>query len=40
MHLAKVAFEKYFMNKMKSGNSEPIFEKYLLKAVGIVRLSK
>jgi sulfide:quinone oxidoreductase len=39
VHLAKIAFEKYFMRKMKSGNSEPIYEKYVLKALGIVRLS-
>jgi sulfide:quinone oxidoreductase len=38
VHLAKIAFEKYFMRKMKSGNSEPIYEKYVLKALGIVRL--
>ena len=40
VHLAKIAFEKYFMRKMKAGNSEPVFEKYLLKALGIERLSK
>ncbi len=39
VHLAKVAFEKYFLNKMKSGQSEPVFEKYVLKALGIVRLN-
>ena len=39
VHLAKIAFEKYFMSKMKSGNSEPVYEKYVLKALGIVRLS-
>jgi len=38
VHLAKVAFEKYFMSKMKSGNTEPVYEKYVLKALGIVRL--
>ncbi len=38
VHLAKIAFEKYFIRKMKSGNSEPIYEKYVLKAMGIVRL--
>jgi sulfide:quinone oxidoreductase len=38
VHLAKVAFEKYFMRKMKTGNSEPVYEKYVLKALGIVRL--
>ena len=40
VHLAKIAFEKYFMRKMKSGNSEPIYEKYVLKALGIVRLAE
>ena len=39
VHLAKIAFEKYFLRKMKTGNSEPIYEKYVLKALGIVRLS-
>ena len=38
VHLAKIAFEKYFMRKMKTGNSEPVYEKYVLKALGIVRL--
>lgn len=38
VHLAKVAFEKYFMYKMKTGHSEPIYEKYVLKAMGITRL--
>ncbi|MEY4059297.1 MAG: hypothetical protein RL551_536, partial [Pseudomonadota bacterium] len=37
---AKIAFEKYFIRKMKTGNSEPIYEKYVLKLLGIERLSK
>jgi sulfide:quinone oxidoreductase len=40
VHLAKIAFEKYFLRKMKTGSSEPAFEKYVLKAVGIARLVK
>lgn len=40
VHLAKIAFEKYFIRKMKSGTSEPIYEKYVLKAIGIERLAK
>ncbi|MDO8251081.1 MAG: FAD/NAD(P)-binding oxidoreductase [Rhodoferax sp.] len=40
VHLAKIAFEKYFMSKMKNGTSEPIYEKYVLKALGIVRLMR
>jgi sulfide:quinone oxidoreductase len=38
VHLAKVAFEKYFLRKMKTGSSEPLYEKYVLKAMGIERL--
>lgn len=38
VHMAKVAFEKYFINKMKKGSNEPLFEKYILKALGINKL--
>ena len=38
VHYAKIAFEKYFLLKMKRGSSEPIYEKYVLKALGIERL--
>ena len=38
LHLAKIAFEKYFMYKMKTGSSEPVYEKHVLKALGIERL--
>ncbi|ALG69045.1 NAD(P)/FAD-dependent oxidoreductase [Beggiatoa leptomitoformis] len=38
VHLAKIGFEKYFLHKMKKGISEPAFEKYILKALGIERL--
>jgi len=38
VHFAKVAYEKYFIAKMKSGNTEPIYEKYILKALGIDKL--
>jgi len=40
VHLAKIAFEKYFLHKMRSGNSEPVYEKYVLSALGIERLKK
>ena len=36
VHLAKVAFEKYFLRKMKTGNVEPVYERYVLKALGIL----
>jgi sulfide:quinone oxidoreductase len=38
VHLAKVAFEKYFIRKMKKGSTEPLYEKYILKAMGIGKL--
>jgi sulfide:quinone oxidoreductase len=38
VHLAKIAFEKYFMYKMKNGSSEPVYEKYVLKLLGIHKL--
>jgi sulfide:quinone oxidoreductase len=38
VHLAKIAFEKYFMRKMKTGSTEPVYERYVLKALGIERL--
>jgi sulfide:quinone oxidoreductase len=38
VHWAKIAFEKYFIKKMKNGNSEPIYEKFVLKKFGITRL--
>lgn len=40
VHVAKIAFEKYFMRKMKKGTSEPIYERYILKALGIEKLEK
>lgn len=40
VHLAKIAFEKYFLYKMKNGSSEPIYEKYVLKALGITRVKE
>jgi sulfide:quinone oxidoreductase len=38
VHLAKVAFEKYFLMKMKSGTSEPFYEGLVLKTLGIKKL--
>jgi len=38
VHLAKIAFEKYFLYKVRNGKSEPIYEKHILKAMGIERL--
>ena len=38
VHYAKIAFEKYFLRKMKQGVSEPVFEKWALKLIGVVKL--
>ena len=38
VHLAKIAFEKYFLRKMKKGTTEPIYEKYVLGVLGIKKL--
>jgi sulfide:quinone oxidoreductase len=38
VHAAKIAFEKYFLYKMRHGTSEPIYERYVLSALGIERL--
>ncbi len=38
VHLAKIAFEKYFMRKIRKGISEPFYERMTLKFLGVVRL--
>ncbi|WP_027852176.1 NAD(P)/FAD-dependent oxidoreductase [Marinobacterium litorale] len=38
VHLAKVAFEKYFMRKVSHGQCDPIYEKVVLKSLGIEKL--
>jgi sulfide:quinone oxidoreductase len=38
VHLAKVAFEKYFLNKVRNGTSEPGYEKFIMRALGIEKL--
>ena len=40
VHLAKIAYEKYFMRKLRKGTSEPIYEKYIMGLLGINRLDK
>ena len=38
VHLAKIAFEKYFLHKVRSGTTTPVYETYVMKALGIERL--
>lgn len=39
VHLAKVAFEKYYLHKVRTGNVDPVYEKYVLRALGIEKLT-
>jgi sulfide:quinone oxidoreductase len=38
VHLGKIAFEKYFLRKVRKGIIESVYEKYLLKTLGINKL--
>jgi len=40
VHTAKIGFEKYFMGKMRSGKSEPFYEKMALDMLGITKLKE
>ncbi len=40
VHLAKIGFEKYFMRKIRTGSSEPLYERFLMKKLGIERLQQ
>ena len=40
VHQAKVGFEKYFIRKMRKGNTDPMYERFILKMLGINKLEK
>jgi len=40
VHMAKIAFERYFLRKMRKGTSEPVYEKLFMNAMGIMKLKK
>jgi len=40
VHVAKIAFEKYFLRKVRTGSATPVYEKYVLKALGITPLKQ
>ena len=40
VHLAKIAFEKYFIRKMRRGESEPFYEKAAFDMLGIGKLKR
>ena len=35
VHVAKIAFEKYFLRKVRTGSITPVYEKYVLKIMGL-----
>jgi sulfide:quinone oxidoreductase len=40
VHLAKVAYEKYFLHKVRAAKTEPYYEKAILKMIGAERLKE
>jgi sulfide:quinone oxidoreductase len=38
VHLAKIGFEKYFLRKVRKGESEPFYEKLALEVMGVKKL--
>ena len=40
VHLAKIGFEKYFLRKVRTGQTEPYYEKLVLKLMGAERVEK
>lgn len=40
VHVAKVAFEKYFLRKVRSGNTDPYFEKVVMKMLDIGKIKR
>ena len=40
VHVAKIAYEKYFLHKVRAAKTEPYYEKMVLKMVGANRLKK
>jgi sulfide:quinone oxidoreductase len=40
VHLAKAAFEKYFLHKIRGGVSEPFYERWVLEALHLRKLKR
>ena len=38
VHYAKIAFEKFFLRKMRRGESEPFYERFVLDKLGIRKI--
>ncbi|GLQ55119.1 hypothetical protein GCM10010862_23780 [Devosia nitrariae] len=40
VHAAKVGFEQYFLHKIRTGHSEPFYERLALQVLGIDKLKE
>jgi sulfide:quinone oxidoreductase len=40
VHFAKIAFEKYFLRKIRRGESEPFYERFVLERLGIRKIKE
>jgi sulfide:quinone oxidoreductase len=40
VHVAKIGFEKYFLRKIRKGESEPFYEKLALELIGVHKLKQ
>jgi sulfide:quinone oxidoreductase len=40
VHVAKVAYEKYFLHKVRSAKTEPYYERTIMKLIGVQRLKE
>jgi sulfide:quinone oxidoreductase len=40
VYAAKVAFEKYFLHKVRKGRSEPVYERFVMKTLRIPKLRR
>lgn len=40
VHYAKIAFEKYFLRKIRRGESEPFYERFLLDKLGVRKIKE
>jgi sulfide:quinone oxidoreductase len=38
VHLAKIAFEKYYLRKVRKGTTEPYYEKFSMRLLGVAKL--
>ncbi len=40
VHFAKIGFERYFLRKVRKGISEPVYERFMLKLLGVKRVQE